>query len=114
MTIKIAAGDLRQVITIQQNTPGKDTRGGPTEAWTTFKTVRARIEPKTGYERWAANQIYSEATGSIIMRYVPGVTAKMRAVMSAGGANRVFEFLPPLNTEEKNVELVIPFKEVTP
>lgn len=98
------AGNLRHVVCVQTSTPSTLNSYGEqssTSVWSEFATVRAAIEPLKGNERMTAMMIQSEATHNIRMRYLPGMTSKMRVKFGT----RVFEILePPRNTDERNYE----------
>lgn len=55
----------------------------------------------------AAKAVQTSTSHEITIRYIAGVTAAMRAVYSG----RYFNLARPLNTDEMNVELVIPATE---
>ncbi|MDB5992403.1 MAG: head-tail adaptor protein [Herbaspirillum sp.] len=69
--------------------------------------VPAAIRPLSSRELVAAQAVQSETSHEITIRYRPGITAAMRAVYNG----RYFNFSRPLNTEERNIELVIPATE---
>ena len=72
------AGIYRHKITIQERTDVTDSFGQPQPTWSTFKTWFAAVEPLNGRELFTANQFESEVTTRIRMRYLTGVTTKMR------------------------------------
>lgn len=103
------AGRLRHRVTIQQ--PVVDTSWGGTTTWEAFAPVWAAIEPLRGREFFAAQQMQSEATAKITIRYLAGVTANMRVVHES----RIFELTgPPIDPEERHVELQLMVKETMP
>ena len=101
------AGDLRKRITFQMRVTTKDALGGQLGNWVDFATVWAEIRPLNSYELFRAQAIQSEISHEITIRYVPGITASMRAVYNG----RIFNLSPPMNTNERNIELVIPATE---
>ena len=64
-------------VTIQTRTE-TNSYGEVQVTWTTFAIVWALIEPTVGREYFAARQIVDEAMFKITIRYLDGVTAKMR------------------------------------
>lgn len=104
MAVILRAGTLRHRITIQRKTATRDDYGGESTTWEDFATnVAAEIRPLSSRELVAARGVQSETTHEITIRYRPGITAAMRAVYNG----RIFNFAVPMNTEERNVELVI-------
>lgn len=98
------AGRLRQRITIEQVTGEmRDGRGELTKTWGAFASnIPAAVMPLRGREFFQGHQDNRELTHKIILRYLSGVTAKMR--VNYGG--RYFYIVsPPINVEEKNREL---------
>jgi len=95
------AGQLRHQGTIYAVTDGKDADGGPTEAEGVFATVWAAIEPLSGTEQFQAQQVDAAVTTRIRIRYLAGVTAKMRF----GVGTRRWDLHAVLNVDERNREL---------
>lgn len=114
------AGPLRHRISIQA--PGETLlAGGETAiAWSELAEVWASIEPLSGREFFLAQQVQSDITLKVRIRWLAGVTAKHRIVgqlskltaaqrigtpdviNAAGG--RVFDIqAPPMNWQERNV-----------
>ena len=103
------AGSLRHRVTIEQ--PVVDTAWGGATTWEEFATVWAAVEPLRGRELFAAQQVQSETTAKVTIRYVAGVTAKMRILHGS----RIFELTaPPIDPEERHRELQLMVKETTP
>lgn len=77
----IFAGKLRHRVIIQRlvaGSPQQTASGQPDEAWATYLTVLASVEPLNGRELFAAQEHHSEVTTRVRVRYRDGVTAKMR------------------------------------
>ena len=81
------AGLLRDRVTIQQSTVGKDAEGGKTETWATFARVWVGIRPLAGRERYAQDQIQAEVDHEITLRTLVGFNPSMRILCDNG---RVF------------------------
>lgn len=77
----IQAGAFRHRIIIQSLTDGSGVRGGITESWSEFATRWGSVSPLTGQERFAAQQIDAEVSSRIKLRYLEGVTPKMRVLV---------------------------------
>ena len=74
----IAGYKFDKKITIQQRTETQSS-GEVQVTWTTFAAnVWAYIEPTVGREYFAARQIVDEALFRITIRYIDGLTTKMR------------------------------------
>jgi len=55
----------------------------------------------------AAQAVQAETSHLITIRYRPGIVAAMRAVYNG----RIFNLSAPMNTDERNIEMVIPAVE---
>ena len=95
------AGPLRHRITIETPTETQDTFGAAVATWATFAERWAAIEPLTGREFFAAQQINAEVSHTIRLRYVAGVTTKMRVAFGA----RHFDLAAVRNLDERGIEL---------
>ena len=100
------AGRLRHQMKIQA--PVKDNTPGSGEiTWADYATVWAQVEPLRGQEFFAAQQVNSEVTARIVIRYLAGVKPDMRIV----SGSRVFEIDTILDADELHRELRILVKE---
>lgn len=104
-------GKLRQRITIQEYVATRDSFGAEVPAWTDVATVWASVTPVSGKEYFASAQVNAEVTTKITMRYLAGITPKMRVVFEEA---RTFEVISVLNFEERNIELNLMCKESVP
>ncbi len=77
------AGRLRHSITIQRLTAARDEFGAPVESWQDVAPLRAGVEPLTGREFFAAQQVNSEVSVRIVVRFRSGILSEMRAVHGA-------------------------------
>lgn len=89
-------------ITIQHPTEAAD-RFVAGKTWADLATVWASIEPLTGDEKWAADQVEAMVSHRIRIAYRAGVTSAMRIVYGT----RTFNIAAVLNPNEANVELEI-------
>lgn len=105
MVMKI--GKLRQRVTIQEYVATRDSFGAEVPAWTDVATVWASVTPVSGKEYFASAQVNAEVSTKITMRYLAGITPKMRVVFEA----RTFEIISVLNFEERDIELNLMCKE---
>ena len=102
------AGNLRHRITVEQNTPTRNSKGEEIDSWAPFGGPRyGAVIPLTGREAFNAQQRHAEAEIRIEMRYFPGITPKMR--VSFGG--RLFDILHIANIHTRGSETHLLVKE---
>lgn len=105
----INPGSYRHIIVFQQMSSTQNSYGENTEEWTDVIKTRGGIYPISGKEFFAADTVNNEVTHKINMRYIPGITSDMRIMFG----DRIFHLIsPPINFQEKNVELQLLCKEV--
>lgn len=97
------AGRLRHVITIQQATETRDSVGAIIRTWATYDTVRASIEPLNGREYFNASQVQAEVSTRIRVRYLDGLTSKMRILFGS----RIYDIKAIINDKERNFEMTL-------
>ena len=100
-------GKLRHRILIEQAAETRDADGSVIEAWSAYATVQASIEPLSAREYFAAQSTQADVTHRINLRYLAGVTPKMR--VSYG--SRLFDILSVINVGERNRELQLICRE---
>lgn len=99
---RINAGELRQEIKICDADLNQDGSGGVVSTNATpFATTRAKIGTMVGKELEAAQQVVSEVTHKITIRYRPGIFA--RQVVLYGDRFFTIEYVS--NVNERNVKL---------
>lgn len=79
----IRAGKLRHYVTFQAPVVEVDSNGEATETWPDAfdgQQISAAIEPLSGRELIAAQQVHSRVTTRITVRYRPGILPEMRVV----------------------------------
>lgn len=101
------AGNLRFRAILEQATETRDSVGAVVQTWAAVATVWADIEPLYGRELIAAQQVTSDMTARIRMRWRAGVTPKMRIKQGA----RIFDILSVINLGQLNRELELMVKE---
>lgn len=102
------AGRLRHRVTVEQVTEAVDSFNEPDETWTTRATRWGEVLPQDGREFFSAQQINAEITHLVRMRYLAGVTPKMRLRLGT----RIIKILSVINVEERSRELLISGQEV--
>lgn len=103
-----AAGTLRHRIVIERGTEVQNAFGEPITTWATFAERYAAILPQSGREFIGAQQVVPELTHLVRLRYVAGVTSKMRIRFGS----RVFDILAPLDEEARGVEVTFACREL--
>lgn len=73
-------GKMRYRIMLQKQTEASDEYGNIRDVWEDICSVWADIVPVSGREYFAAEQNISETQFKIYIRYLDGITAKMRIV----------------------------------
>lgn len=98
----LAAGDMRERITIQQRPVSLDSIGENTAAWVDVATVWASAEPLSGREYFAAGQQQQTVDVRFRIRYRADVTGDMR-VLWRGQAHDIVG--PPINVQGRREDL---------
>lgn len=108
------AGGLRHRITIQAkpDDAGTDAFGAQLDDWADrYVAVPARIRPLTGRELIAAAQVVDGATTEIQIRYLPGITGKLRvkhpATCCGNAADEIYDVLFAQDVEQRHRELLL-------
>lgn len=93
---RIAAGDLRERITLQARAAGQDVLGRPSGAWVDQFAVNAKAEPIRGREFFAQGQMQAEVTVRFVIRYRADVHERLRVVWRG----EPYEIVsPPIDTD---------------
>lgn len=92
----LAAGDLRERVSIEQRAESLDGIGENQGAWSTLATVWANAEPLRGREYFAAGQQQQTVDVRFRIRYRADVTGLMRVVWRGVPHDIVG---PPINVE---------------
>ena len=100
-------GKLRHRITLLRQVNEVNDYGASTQTWRTVATVWAEVRPLSGREYFSAQQVQSEVTTQIWLRYIDGIKPSMKVKFG----NREFEILSVLNTQERDVSLQLMCKE---
>lgn len=104
------AGTLRHQIYAQVNTPAQDNEGSWVDSWADEGVAEwASIEPLRGRELFLAQQIKSDVTHKITLRFIHGLTDAKRIRFG----QRYFNIMQVLNFEERGIQLEIMAKEIT-
>lgn len=95
------AGALRHTLVIEQPTETQDAHGQAVPSWSTFATVPGSLEPLNGREIFAAAQVQAEITARARIRYLAGVTAKMRITFES----KIYAITAVIDRELRHREL---------
>lgn len=101
-------GLLDKIIQIQRQTLERDTYGQQFETWINLTTVYANIKPLVGKEYLTAQQISTELTHDVTIRYRRDVLPKMRIKYN----NRLFEIHSAIDSDERREWLFLKCREV--
>jgi SPP1 family predicted phage head-tail adaptor len=108
---KVNPGKYRHIVTFQTISSVRDEYGQITDSWEDTYTTRAGIFPISGKDVFTRDFVQSEISHRIHVRYNPEIkiTSEMRVLFGT----RIFSIIaPPINFQEKNIELQILCKEV--
>lgn len=97
----VRVGRLKDLVTLQKLSETLDDFGQPTQDWVTEASCWAGIEPISGRERIAGDQVYADLTHRVMMRYRSGVTPKMRIVQ----ADRILEIAAVIDRDNRHEQL---------
>ena len=103
-------GELKHQITIERLSGATSLSGEEAQVWVTFLSgVWAAVETLTGREQYAqsADQMISELTHKVRIRYVAGILPKMRVLHRS----RYFDILSVKNLMERDEEIHLMCKE---
>ncbi|MGC7561340.1 phage head closure protein [Pasteurella sp. PK-2025] len=100
-------GKLRHRITLQKQVNTLNEYGAAVTKWGNVATIWAEIKPLAGREYFSAQQVQSEITTQIFIRYLPGVLPTMRVKFGS----RFFEIISVINANERNIYLQLMCKE---
>ena len=72
------AGRLNSKISIETKTENIDSVGSVVETWEPFAEVWAEVKTESGREFLSNSQQHSELSHTLTLRYLPGISNKMR------------------------------------
>lgn len=103
------AGRLRHRVTLQRRSSALDEFGDPVSAWDVLAAVWAGVEPISGREYLAGQQVQSEVTHRVTVRYFAGLAPQDRIVWPdpSTGVDRVFDIRSIIDRDERHASLEI-------
>lgn len=99
----IDAGSLRERVTVQQATESRNRLGESISEWSTFSEVWASVQGVSAREFLLAGQQQIELSHRVKMRYLTGLTSKMR--LSWRG--RTLEIISILEHDNRSIHELI-------
>jgi SPP1 family predicted phage head-tail adaptor len=99
----IRPGELNERVTIQQASEARNAFGEAVLSWDTFAERWAKVEGVTFRESLQAGQQQTDITHRVRMRYLAGLTGKMR-IMWRG---RVLEIISVLEHDSRSVHEIV-------
>jgi len=98
-------GRLRRRVVIQTVSEAQNSIGEPIETWSTFATVWGGVEPLPSRDRHTASQLEEPVVWRLIIRYLAGVTGKMRVVYD--GTTYGIKGTPMVDAGRTQIELLL-------
>jgi SPP1 family predicted phage head-tail adaptor len=111
---RLEVGRLDRRVTIQALTETSDGTGGQDRAWSDIATVYASIEPGSGREFMAAQQVQPELSHIVRIHFRTGLTSKHKLKYAPNGVARSFSIHAVIDPHEENEQLVLLCAEVAP
>lgn len=102
----INAGKLNKRVTIQQlvaGSPAKNSYGEINNVWSDLAEVWAEVSPLVGREFWAQQQIQSEVSIKVRIRYRIGLMPNMRVVYGA----RILTIRSVIDVDEAHKKIIL-------
>ncbi len=100
------AGDLRHRVTFQSRSMSADSFGAQSESWSDVATVFADISPLSGRELLAAQQVQSEISHTVTIRYQTQFAGpKAVAAMRIKYGERIFNIHSSIDPDERHKSL---------
>lgn len=101
------AGPLRHRVTIERPQVTRDSAGGEVTTWLPVATVYASVEPLSGREWVTTNAAGADLSHRVRMRYTD-----LEPTDRLDFNGRTLQVEAVLNTEERNVELIVMCREI--
>ncbi len=97
-------GRLRHQVVLQRRSGTTSSMNEPLDTWIDLARVAAGIEPLSGREFIAAQQVQSDLSHRITMRYFAGLTPRDRVSWTdpASGAIRTFDIRAIVDRDERH------------
>lgn len=106
--LKFKPADMKHRVKVQAASRVSDGQGGFTETWDTTATLWAKVEPVKGWEKMQAQQLQTQLTHKVTVRYSASVTTAKRLLFEG----RVLDVKEAVNLDEANAFLRLMCVEV--
>lgn len=100
----LAAGELPHRISIEAPVDGTGDYGEPVRTWKRVADRWAQVQPLSGSEQFQAMQVIATCSHVIRIRYMDGITSRMRIRYPLGSA-RIFEIGSAIDVDERHETL---------
>lgn len=107
--IGVDSGQLRHLITIEQNNPTYDAANQPIDNWETFLIRWGKIESIQGGDFIQSAQIRNKCSHTCTMRYLPTLQPKLHRLVYQG---RTFNVVSVIVSDERKISTVAYCQEV--
>ena len=105
VSVNLKCGSLRHRIRIEQQVEAKNSFGETSVEWEEFGTYWAQIRPLSAREQYTAQETQPELSAVIVMRYVAGINASMRAVHVVNGTDgTIYNLSAPIRDPETGMD----------
>ena len=95
------SGKKSKKIVIESVSEGRNSLGGITEAWSTFSSPFAKVEPLGGKEAFFNREMNASNMVKFTINFETGITTKMRISYDS----RIFDILSKINLNERSKEI---------
>ena len=99
------AGDLNTRVQVQEPVEVNGSEGELERTWLTIGSRWAHVEPLSGREFWQAQQVQSDVTHRVRMRYDRQITSKHRLLLSQYETGRVLNIAHVRVRDERKAEM---------
>ena len=105
-------GTLRTRVEVQRIVEERDKQGGIESSWTTIGLAWVKMVGLRGREYWSAQQVQSDVTHGVTMRYFEGLTSTHRLRLLH--SQRVLNIQSVIDVDERHEEMQLMCVEVVP
>jgi SPP1 family predicted phage head-tail adaptor len=107
MAFRVAAGELRHLVSVEEKGVTRGSMGEVVEAWVEVDAIRCKIWAKSGKEAEETRKETGRVPVKFYARYTPGITTGHRLTFGS----RIFDIITVVNVGELNRELEITAEE---
>jgi len=96
------------------DTTQSSSTGAHTPVWSEVVTLPCSLEPIQGNEKFVAQAMLANVSHLMRCSYYPGLSPKMRAVLTVEGTSRTFKIRAIIDYREKHRDLILTLEEEVP